>query len=66
MQALVTDGLRDKWRFKSRRTDGSDLLSFVAAATEDIKQPPSHKLALWKPNLGTRALQPSISSERSI
>lgn len=28
------------------RTDGSDLLNFVAAATEDIKYPSSHKLAL--------------------
>lgn len=37
MQTNATDGLRDEWRFKSRRTDGSDLPSSVAAATEDIK-----------------------------
>lgn len=51
---------------KSPCTDGSDLLNFVAVATEDIKYPSSHKLALWKQNLGTRALQPSISRKRSI
>lgn len=66
MQTNVTDRLLDEWWFKYQCTDGSDLLSFVAAATEDIKYPSSHKLALWKQNLGTRALQPSISRERSI
>lgn len=66
MQTNVTDRLLDEWWVKYQCTDGSDLLNFVAAATEDIKYPSSHKLALWKQNLGTRALQPSISRERSI
>lgn len=66
MQANVTDRLQDEWWVKYQCTDGSDLLNFVAAATEDIKYPSSHKLALWKQNLGTRALQPSISRKRSI
>lgn len=66
MRTNVTDRPRDGWWVKYQCTDGSDLLNFVAAATEDIKYPSSHKLALWKQNLGTRALQPSISRERSI
>lgn len=66
MQTNVTDRLLDERWVEYLSTDGSDLLNFVAAATEDIKYPSSHKLALWKQNLDTRALQPSISRERSI